>query len=94
MSGWIVSGDKDMQSGNGNGLKDTHLRSVVKGIVWRFLASLTTVILVYIFTREWVLAFELGAIEVIAKLALYYGHERVWNVIKWGRTRKTEGAVG
>ena len=68
-----------------NILVDTHLRSVVKGIVWRILASLATVILVYIFTRELVIAFEVGAVEVIAKLLLYYGHERLWNIIKWGR---------
>lgn len=52
------------------------------------LASLTTIILVYLFTRKLQLALELGGIEVIAKILLYYGHERIWNVISWGKTVK------
>ncbi|MBN1766606.1 MAG: DUF2061 domain-containing protein [Sedimentisphaerales bacterium] len=68
--------------------KETHLRSIIKGVVWRMLASLTTIILVYLFTRKLQLALELGGIEVIAKILLYYGHERIWNVISWGKTVK------
>ena len=74
-----------MSDGN-NFIKDTHLRSVVKGLIWRLLASFATVIIVFIFTHELKIAFEVGGVEIIAKLLLYYGHERVWNLIKWGRS--------
>jgi len=72
--------------GGKNFINETHTRSVVKGLVWRLLASLATVIIVYAFTRELKTAFEVGGIEIIAKLLLYYGHERLWNLIKWGRS--------
>ena len=64
---------------------ETRFRSVVKGIVWRALASMATMGLVYIFTGKLKLSLEVGAIEVVLKLILYYGHERAWDVISWGR---------
>ena len=30
---------------------------------------------------------SLAGIEVITKMFLYYGHERVWNKIKWGKDK-------
>lgn len=66
-------------------MKDKPIRSTVKAVTWRILATLTTIILVYIFTGKIVLALQIGFIEVIAKLIIYYLHERVWNRVEWGR---------
>ena len=74
-----------MEKANSGRVSETHLRSVIKGALWRILASLTTILLVYIFTGEIKIAVEVGAVEVVAKIALYYGHERLWNNIGWGR---------
>ena len=73
-------------SGGNNFIKDTHLRSVVKGLVWRLLASLATILIVFLFTKDKLIAVEIGGIEIIVKLLLYYCHERLWNLIKWGRS--------
>ena len=72
--------------GDKNAIRETHLRSVVKGIVWRLLGSFTTVIIVYLLTRELVIAAEVGGIEILAKIFVYYSYERIWNAIKWGRS--------
>ena len=64
---------------------DKHIRSVIKGISWRTVATLTTMLLVFIFTGKFYLAFGVGAFEILAKLCLYYAHERTWNGIKWGK---------
>ena len=64
-------------------LSETRTRSVVKGLVWRGLASLATFVLA--FTHKPVMALEVSALEIIVKLLLYYGHERAWNGITWGR---------
>ena len=83
-----------MDKVNSGRVSDTHLRSVMKGSLWRILASLTTILLVYIFTKEIKIAVEVGAVEVVAKIALYYGHERLWNNIGWGRVAiNNEGAA-
>ena len=69
----------------GHNLIDSRTRSIVKGIVWRSLATLATIALVYIFFHDVTKAFEVGLVEVFLKLLLYYGHERAWNVVKWGK---------
>lgn len=63
---------------------ETRRRSIVKALSWRVLASLTTVTLVYLFTDEVALALSLGAVEVIAKMVIYYLHERAWSAVEWG----------
>ena len=63
---------------------ETHKRSVVKAVTYRIFGTLGTIILVYIFTGKLVLSLQLGFLELITKILLYYGHERVWHKVKWG----------
>ncbi len=64
--------------------KDAHLRSVVKALSWRVLATVSTILIVYGFTRKFALSLGVGAVEVVVKFVLYYGHERVWLKIPLG----------
>ena len=64
---------------------ETHLRSVVKGISWRFVATMVTTIVVYIYSGELAAAAIVGSIDAVAKILLYWGHERIWQRIQWGR---------
>lgn len=66
---------------------DRRKKSIVKAISWRIIASLTTMLLVLIFTHELSLTLEVGALDVIFKLMFYYAHERTWNRISWGSHR-------
>lgn len=67
--------------------KETNIRSVLKGVSWRFFATTTTVIIVYIFFGRLDLALAAGVIETVAKIGLYWFHERVWQRVKWGKKR-------
>ncbi len=67
-------------------MKEKHSRSIAKGASWRVIATLTTIILVLLFTGHLVIAFGIGTAEVISKLFLYYLHERIWNRIGWGKS--------
>ena len=60
-------------------------RSFVKAISWRIIATSTTMTLVFLVTGELALATSVGILDVIFKLILYYGHERSWNLINWGK---------
>ena len=60
-------------------------RSFVKTISWRVIATSITMSLVFLLTGELTLATSVGALDVISKLIFYYGHERLWNLIKWGK---------
>lgn len=64
---------------------EKHSRTVAKAISWRVLATLTTMTIVFLFTKEIVLSLGVGVAEVIAKMTFYYLHERIWNKISWGK---------
>ncbi len=66
---------------------EKHSRTVFKTISWRIVASLTTMTIVFIFTKEEMLALGVGIAEVITKVIFYYLHERVWNKIGWGKKK-------
>ncbi|HEX7015113.1 MAG TPA: DUF2061 domain-containing protein [Cyclobacteriaceae bacterium] len=66
-------------------MTDSHLRSVTKGITWRMAATMDTIMLAYLVTGTVSLAVKIGLVEVMTKIALYYLHERMWNVIPFGR---------
>ncbi len=67
--------------------RETNLRSVVKGISWRVVATTTTIVIVYVFFGRLDLAIAAGLIETVLKVALYWGHEKVWQRIHWGKKR-------
>lgn len=61
----------------------SHLRSILKGISWRVIATADTigvVLLVTCFFSECSIedAIKIGASEFLLKLAIYYLHERIW----------------
>lgn len=65
--------------------KDNHLRSVMKAISWRFFATFTTIVIVYIATGNLSASLTVGLIEVFSKFILYYLHERAWTSVRWGK---------
>ena len=63
--------------------KSSHIRSILKGISWRFFATIDTILVVLLITcllGECSLenALKIGASELFLKLILYYFHERIW----------------
>jgi len=65
----------------------SHIRSVVKGIGWRIIATSTVMLIVYVFTKDISDAAALAAIDFLVKLVVYYFHERVWATVRWGRIK-------
>ncbi len=68
---------------------DTHLRSVVKGISWRILATMVTTTVVFLYSGELAAAAIVGSLDALVKIVLYWGHERVWQWFTWGRILPT-----
>lgn len=67
--------------------RETNIRTVAKGFSWRFFATSTTVVIVYIFFGRLDLAIAAGIIETISKVALYYVHEKLWQKVRWGKKK-------
>jgi adenylylsulfate kinase len=67
--------------------KETNIRSIAKGVSWRFIATTTTISIVYFFFGRLDLAIAAGMIETVLKIGLYWGHERIWHKVKWGKQK-------
>ena len=65
--------------------KESKLRSIIKSLSWRLLATLTTILIVYIFVGDPKIAFSIGGIEIFLKMLVYFIHERLWEKIRFGR---------
>jgi adenylylsulfate kinase len=64
---------------------ETKKRSILKAISWRTCATLTTAVLVFTFTGQFAIAITIGCLEVFAKMALYFFHERLWQKVGFGK---------
>jgi len=62
-------------------------RSLLKSISWRVVATFTTIILVFLFTGNFALSASIGSVEFLMKMGIYYLHERVWNLVDFGREK-------
>ena len=69
--------------------KETNARSLLKALSWRVIATLTTILIAWRVYRDIKPALAIGGIEFIAKFFVYYGHERLWQLIPRGTIRRT-----
>jgi adenylylsulfate kinase len=64
---------------------ETHLRSVVKGMSWRVIATFVTTAVVWFISGEVSMALFAGLSDSLVKIGLFWGHERLWQRVGWGR---------
>ena len=70
--------------------KESHIRSLIKGISWRIVATTDTILIVLLITClsgncSIDDAIKIGVAEFLIKFIVYYIHERIWqNSIKNG----------
>ncbi len=73
--------------------KESKLRSILKAITWRLIASGTTFMLAFLIFSgtgcEDVLQKStiVAGLELLIKLAMYYLHERAWQMVPRGTVR-------
>ncbi|MDT0677086.1 DUF2061 domain-containing protein [Autumnicola musiva] len=61
------------------------LRSIAKTISWRIVGTMDTIAISWILTGEIETALAIGSVELVTKMILYFGHERLWNMINFGK---------
>ena len=64
---------------------ETSARSIIKGFTWRLIATFSTIFIAYLITGQTKIALQIGVIEFVAKIAVYYLHERIWLRISFGK---------
>lgn len=65
-------------------------RTALKTTSWRVVATTDTFVISWYITGKLTWAGAIAGIEVFTKMFLYYGHERVWNRVSFGRIAKAE----
>ena len=66
---------------------ETHLRTFVKTVSWKLITVIVTSV-VMLFYVSWKIALISGFSINFVKAIFYYGHERIWNSIEYGRKNK------
>ena len=69
---------------------ESNTRSLAKAISYRLLGSATTGMVVFLWTGRPAISLGVGALDMIAKVGLYFLHERIWNHISFGRPKPPE----
>jgi len=64
------------------GEPNSKTRNLAKAFTWRIIATLTTARIAYFITGEIDTAMLIGRIEFFLKFAIYYFHERAWQLIR------------
>ncbi len=72
---------------------DTPKRSIAKSISWRIFAGIITACVAYAMTGKGEFAAKIGLVDTTVKLVIYFAHERVWNMIGYGRVKAPDYEV-
>ncbi|MBL9032351.1 MAG: DUF2061 domain-containing protein [Phycisphaerae bacterium] len=59
-------------------------RHLAKAVTYRFFGTIGTSAVAFAATGDLRIGVSIGALDSIAKIGLYYIHERAWYRIKWG----------
>ena len=82
------SSTENQSAQTANIIVESRLRSVLKAVSWRVLATLTTMVIAYFVTSNVGDAIKIGSVEVVVKLVIFYLHERTWAQLPLGAVRK------
>jgi uncharacterized membrane protein len=66
---------------------ESHARSIAKALSYRILGSACTAAICYAVSGRAALSLGAGGVDMVAKLGLYFLHERVWDRIGFGREK-------
>ena len=65
--------------------QERHVRSVVKALTWKLVATLMAFVVSYLYTKNVDIATNTAVTMFVAGIIVYYLHERLWNRIHWAK---------
>ncbi|MEP5255647.1 MAG: DUF2061 domain-containing protein [Winogradskyella arenosi] len=69
-------------------IKSSNKRHILKTFSWRGVGTLDTIVLGWIITGNPLTGLKIGGAEVITKMLLYFGHEKLWYKINFGLDKR------
>lgn len=64
---------------------DGQPRTISKSITWRLVITINNFLIPYLLTGSWKTAAAFLGLATIMNIIVYYTHERVWNMVTWGK---------
>ena len=64
---------------------DTIVRSIAKTLSWRLTGTFCTFLISFIILGDITTGGTIAMIQLIFNTIMFYIHERIWNIIKWGK---------
>ena len=65
---------------------DTIVRSIAKTLSWRLTGTFCTFLISFIILGDITTSGTIAMIQLIFNTIMFYIHERIWNIIKWGKS--------
>ena len=65
---------------------DTVVRSIAKTLSWRLTGTFCTFLISFIILGDITTSSTIAMIQLIFNTIMFYIHERIWNIIKWGKS--------
>ena len=65
---------------------DTIVRSIAKTLSWRLTGTFCTFLISFIILGDITTSSTIAMIQLIFNTIMFYIHERIWNIIKWGKS--------
>jgi uncharacterized membrane protein len=59
-------------------------RHIYKTLTWRIIGTLDTILIGWFISGDFKIGLSIGGIEIFTKMILYFLHERVWYMSKFG----------
>lgn len=74
-------------------VESSNWRHVYKTISWRLVGTIDTIILAWLISGDAMVGFQIGFVEVVTKMILYYLHERTWYKTNFGLENRDKKLV-
>ena len=72
-------------------IKTTNKRHILKTISWRSIGTLDSFLLGWLISGNPLMGLKIGGSEILTKMLLYYGHEKLWYRINFGLNKRNRG---
>ena len=73
-----------------NKFVETQARAISKVISWRIILTFVNFTYTYVVTGNWKAGLAVAGLAAVFNSFIYWGHERIWNRIQWGKKQNDE----
>lgn len=65
-------------------MPESQKRHITKTITWRVVGTIDTMIIAWLLSGDPMTGLHIGWMEAIIKMVMYYAHERIWHMSRYG----------